>query len=209
MTVPHATEIRRHWYWRPGWHVGSRFYTWHVTFEGLPEVTALAAEYRSLLAGQPTLDVIPTQWLHLTMQGLGFVDQIDDDDVDAIVAAARVRCSALDPMVLTLGAPHVDPESIQIAVEPAEPVRRLRSAIRASIADVWGPEKVPEPAEPYSPHISLAYTNADGPAAPLVAALATLPGPVGRRCGERMPPHRPEPRSGNVRMGQLRHNYAR
>ncbi|GAA1799275.1 2'-5' RNA ligase family protein [Planosporangium flavigriseum] len=175
MAVPHATEIRRHWYWRPGWGIGTRFYTWHITFDGQPEVTKLAEQYRAVLTGQPMLDIIPTQWLHLTMQGIGFVDQVDRDQVDAIVAAAQERCAVLAPMELTLGAPHVDPESIQIAVEPAEPVRQLRAAIRAAIADVWGPVRVPEPAEPYTPHMSLAYTNADGPAAPLVEALAAVP----------------------------------
>jgi 2'-5' RNA ligase len=175
MVVPHTTDVRDHWYWRPGWGVGSRFYTWHITFDGQPEVVDLVERYRDVLAAQPNLDVIPTQWLHLTMQGIGFVDQIDRDQVDAIVAAASNRCAALPPMKLTVGAPHVDPESIQIALTPAEPVRQLRVAIRAAIADVWGHDQVPEPAEPYTPHMSLAYINAAGPAAPLERALAAAP----------------------------------
>ncbi|WP_213451182.1 2'-5' RNA ligase family protein [Rhizomonospora bruguierae] len=175
MVVPHATDVRDHWYWRPGWGVGSRFYTWHITFDGQPEVAELADRYRDVLALQPSLDIIPTQWLHLTMQGIGFVDQVDRGQVDAIVAAARTRCAALPPMKLTIGTPHVDPESIQIALAPAEPVRQLRAAIRAAIADVWGPDQVPEPAEPYTPHMSLAYINTAGPAAPLAHTLATAP----------------------------------
>ncbi|MFJ8582062.1 2'-5' RNA ligase family protein [Micromonospora sp. NPDC093277] len=173
MAVPHATTIRNHWYWRPGWGIGSRFYTWHITFDGQPEVEHLADRYRSLLSQQPSLDVIPNQWLHLTMQGIGFVQDVATDDADAIVAAARARCAQLTPFNLTIGAPHVDPESIQIAVDPIEPVRQLRNAIRAAIADVWGHDRVPEPAEPYNPHLSLAYTNTDGPAAPLVEVLSS------------------------------------
>lgn len=175
MAVAHATEVRRHWYWRPGWRIGARFYTWHITFDGHPEVAKLAEEYRQVLAKQPLLDVIPPQWLHLTMQGIGFVEQVERPNIDAIVAAARIRCARLAPMELTLGAPHVDPESIQIAVEPAQPVRRLRDAIRSAIADEWGSDRVPEPAEPYTPHMSLAYTNGDGAAAPLVEAISSGP----------------------------------
>ena len=33
----------------------------------------------------------------------------------------------------------------------------------------------PEPAEPYNPHLSLAYTNTDGPAVPLIEALSSAP----------------------------------
>lgn len=175
MAVPHATHIRNHWYWRPGWGIGSRFYTWHITFDGQPEVEHLADQYRTLLSQQPNLDVIPNQWLHLTMQGIGFVHDVVSEDVDAIVAAARARCAHLAPFKLTIGAPHVDPESIQIAVDPVEPVRQIRTAIRAAIADVWGSDRVPEPAEPYNPHLSLAYTNTEGPATPLIEALTSAP----------------------------------
>ncbi|MEU6072517.1 2'-5' RNA ligase family protein [Micromonospora sp. NPDC047074] len=175
MAVPHSSSIRNHWYWRPGWGVGSRFYTWHITFDGQPEVDELADQYRSLLSPHPSLDVIPNRWLHLTMQGIGFVQDVPVEDVDAIVAAAQDHCAQLAPFQLTIGAPHVDPESIQIAVDPVEPVRQLRAAIRAAIADVWGPDRVPEAAEPYNPHLSLAYTNTDAPAAPLIEALEDAP----------------------------------
>lgn len=175
MAVPHATHIRNHWYWRPGWGIGSRFYTWHITFDGQPEVEHLADQYRALLSQQPNLDVIPNQWLHLTMQGIGFVHNVAPEDVDAIVAATRARCAHLAPFKLTIAAPHVDPESIQIAVDPVEPVRQIRTAIRAAIADVWGSDRVPEPAEPYNPHLSLAYTNTEGPATPLIEALTSAP----------------------------------
>jgi hypothetical protein len=83
------------------------------------------------------------------MQGIGFVDNVDREQVDAIVTAAQTRCVALASMELAIGAPHVDPESIQIAVEPAASVRQLRAAIRAAIAD--------------------------GPAAPLVEARTAVP----------------------------------
>jgi 2'-5' RNA ligase len=175
MTNTNADKVKDHWYWRPGWHVGARFYTWHITFNDQPDVIALAHEYHDALKQQSLLDVVPDEWLHLTMQGIGFVDQVDTADVDAIVARASRRCASLSTMNLRIGRPHVDPESIQIAVEPAGPVQALRREIRSAIGDVWGTERIPEPAEPYSPHMSLAYINSEGPAAPLVDAIDATP----------------------------------
>ena len=175
MAHTNADKVKDHWYWRPGWHVGVRFYTWHITFNDQPEVIALASGYRNALKQQSMLDVVPHQWLHLTMQGIGFVDQVDTAEVDAIVDHARRRCANLAAMDLRIGRPHVDPESIQIAVEPAGPVQKLRREIRSAIGDVWGTGRIPEPAEPYSPHMSLAYINSAGPAAPLVDAIDATP----------------------------------
>jgi len=175
MTNTTTDKVKDHWYWRPGWHVGARFYTWHITFGDQPEVISLANGYRDVLKQQSMLDVVPNEWLHLTMQGIGFVDEIDATEVDKIVGQARRRCANLTPMSLRIGKPHLDPESIQIAVEPAEPVRNLRREIRSAIGDVWGTERIPEPAEPYSPHMSLAYINSAGPAAPLTDKVEAAP----------------------------------
>lgn len=175
MTHASVDRVKDHWYWRPGWQVGTRFYAWHITFADQPDVIELAERYRDVLGREHTLDVVPGQWLHVTMQGVGFVDQVEVADVDAIVARVRHRCAKLAPFVLRIGKPHVDPESIQIAVEPAEPVRALRHEIRSAIGDVWGVGGVPEPAEPFDPHLSLAYTNSAGSAAPLLKALEVVP----------------------------------
>ena len=40
-----------------------------------------------------------------------------------------------------------------------------------AIADVWGPDKVPEDADGFRPHVSLAYSNAAGPAEPIIQRL--------------------------------------
>lgn len=42
--------------------------------------------------------------------------------------------------------------------------------MRADIADVWGPDRVPEAVE-WSAHVSVAYASADGPGEPIEAAL--------------------------------------
>jgi 2'-5' RNA ligase len=111
------------------------------------------------------------------MQGIGFVDEVDQAAVEDIVERARARCGDLEPFDLSIGAPHVDPESVQIAVSPAEPVRQVRAAVRAAIADVWGSASVPEAEGPFNPHLSLAYTNRDADGTDVRLALEQVTAP--------------------------------
>jgi 2'-5' RNA ligase len=138
-------------------------------------VHQLAADYAPVLNDLPTLDPVSVRWLHLTMQGIGFTDEVDRDDVDAIADAVRDRCAALAPFTITLGPARVDPEALMLPVHPAQPVARLRATIRAAIADVWGPDNVPEDADGFRPHVSLAYSNAAGPAEPIIQRLGAQP----------------------------------
>jgi 2'-5' RNA ligase len=179
MTMPsHSTpRMINHWWWRPGWSVGRRFYTWHLTFEDAPDVVRLAHEYGAHLQVSG-LEVIPDRWLHLTMQGIGFVGEVDEVDVAKIVSAATARLSTLRPFVVALGPTVVDPEVVRLGVNPAEPVAQLRHELRAAIADVWGPEHVPDDADDFTPHVSLAYSNRDGDMQTvLTAASAVTPTP--------------------------------
>lgn len=161
--------MTNHWWWRPDWRPGRAFYTWHLTFDGQAEVHRLADAYRHALAPAEGLDLIPDRWLHLTMQGIGFVGEVPEKTVEDIVAAAERRLAALHSFGISLHAPIVDPEAILVPVQPAESVRHLRTVIRAAIGDVL-PE-VPE-GDDFTPHVSIAYSNAEGPAAPYAAAIA-------------------------------------
>ncbi|MCX4550626.1 MULTISPECIES: 2'-5' RNA ligase family protein [unclassified Streptomyces] len=163
--------MRDHWWWRPGWTVGRRFYTWHLTFDGQGDVHRLAAQYRAALAPIEGVDPIPDEWLHLTMQGVGFVGEVDQADVTAIVGTARERLAAVPAFDVTLSKPVVDPEAILIPAQPDSPVRAVRDAIRASIGEVL-PE-VPETAEGFTPHVSVGYSNATGPKTPFEETIAS------------------------------------
>jgi 2'-5' RNA ligase len=168
--------MRDHWWWRPGWRIGRKMYTWHITFDGQDRLHELVAVYQAALKPLPGLDLIPSRWLHLTMQGVGFTDEVSERDAYAIAPAARQRCAGLAPFELAFGRPIVDPESIQFALHPAEPARLLRRQIRAAIADVWGDANVSE-AEEWSPHVSIAYSNGVGSPEPYAEALAQVEAP--------------------------------
>ncbi|MGE7439939.1 2'-5' RNA ligase family protein [Kitasatospora sp. NPDC001175] len=161
-----------HWWWRPGWSVGRRFYTWHLTFADAPDVHQLAADYRHALADVAGLDLIPDPWLHLTMQGIGFVGEVSESEARAIAAAAAVHLAKVPAFDLALGPAIVTPEALLLKASPSAKVDAVRTAIRAGIGDLWS--KVPEAADGFRPHVSVAYSNANGPAAPAAAALETV-----------------------------------
>lgn len=154
------SDLVDHWWWRPGWSVGRRFYAWHLTFDGQAQVHRLAAGYRAALASVPGLTLVPDPWLHLTMQGLGFAGEVDETDVDAITAAAAERLADVAPFELYLTRPVITPEAIRWDPDSAGPAA-VRDAIRAAIAQVWS--DVPEPAEGFTAHVTIAYSSADGP----------------------------------------------
>jgi 2'-5' RNA ligase len=164
-----------HWWWRPGWTVGRRFYTWHLTFAGQRDVQRLAAAYRTALADVPGLDLIPDEWLHLTMQGIGFVDEVETSVVDVIVEAARVRLAAVEPFTLEFTRPGIDPESVHWALKDSGPAA-VRTAIRAGMGTVL--PDVPENEDGFRAHVSIAYSSSVGPAEPVYAALKRIDEPL-------------------------------
>jgi 2'-5' RNA ligase len=174
-TTTHADELRDHWWWRPGWQIGTRFYTWHLTFDGRVGVHQLVDQYQSALSGIAGLDLVPHRWLHVTMQGVGHVDQVDDHQIDRIVTAVRARLAVLDPVVIRFHRPVVRPEAIALPALPAGEVNRLRDAIRAALAEILGAASVPENSANYQPHLSLAYASGEQPTAQVIAALEAVP----------------------------------
>ena len=171
-----SDHMRDHWWWRPGWRVGRSMYTWHVTFDDQPQLHELVSAYQSALSSLPGLDLIPERWLHLTMQGIGFTDEVSEREIADIADAARKRLANQRPVPLTVGRASVDPEAIMFDVTPTDALSPIRSAIRAAISDVRGAAEVPE-SEEWTPHISLAYSNSNDVAAPYIAAIDSVSNP--------------------------------
>jgi 2'-5' RNA ligase len=174
--LQHATQVRDHWWWRPGWRVGRRFYTWHLTFEGQDTLHALVSSYQRHLAGVPGLDLVPQQWLHLTMQGVGFTDEIGDDEVDRIVTGARQRLARLPVAELTFHQPLLRPEAIVLPATPTTTVEAIRDAVRAAIAEARKIDvgQVPEADVRFIPHVTVAYISHEGAAQPLLEVLHSV-----------------------------------
>jgi 2'-5' RNA ligase len=207
--------MRRHWWLRPGWRPGRRLHAWHLTFgdqtvsRGRAELLRVAGECQARLAGLPGLDLVPAEWLHLTVQPVGFADEVDAGDAERIVAAVRRRGAALAPLRLTLGPAELQAEGVWLPVAPQAAVRRVRAAVRAGIAEVWGAARVPEAAGGFTPHVSLAYSDTDGPDEPFAAAIAAPAPPVGDGGGRSRPGDLVGSRHASLPVGDARNGTAR
>jgi 2'-5' RNA ligase len=160
-----------HWVWRRGWRAGRRKYAFHVTFDEQPAVHQLAAGYQQVLRGLDGLDLVPLRWLHLTVQSVGFIDEVSAEDAETILRAAQGRLAELPAPQVTLGPAIVTPEAILLVAEPADALAPARAAIREAILDVW-PARRLAGGEEWQPHVTVAYSNGDGLAARYQAALA-------------------------------------
>jgi 2'-5' RNA ligase len=119
----------------------------------------LASAVRPALESFKTLDVVEIDGIHLTVQGVGFTDEVSKCDIDRIADACATQCGKLGTIEATLEPPEVDEETVHVDVGPRERFIELKRALRAGIADVWGSDEVPEKMDSFRPHITLAYSN--------------------------------------------------
>ena len=166
--------VRNHWWWRPGWRTGRHFYACHFTLNDQPQLRALVHQYQDALAHLPNLDLIPARWLHVTMQGIGFTDEISTADLGAVTRRLRERLGSMEAPVVTFHRPTIHPEAVLLKAKPSEPLYQLRLAMYEAIASALGPDKFSEPQPElgrFQPHVSAAYVNSDGPAKPIADAI--------------------------------------
>jgi len=173
-----------HWFWRPGWHIGRSHYTWHVTFDADSPVRALAAAYQAAV-DLPFLDRVPLAGLHLTVQGVGFTDEVPRTELDAVVSAAGEALAAIPGFTLALGPADADEQGVPLAVRPFAPITAVRHALRRAIGAVRGP----------------------GPAARAPAGAARHAAGAGRRHAPE--PDRAQPRPRGLHLGDGRVRAAR
>ncbi|TCK27126.1 2'-5' RNA ligase family protein [Pseudonocardia endophytica] len=169
-----APRTRSHWWPRPGWHPGRDVYTWHITFDDAPELHRLAEQYQTQLRPLSGLNLVPIEWLHLTVQGVGFADEVSDDALHAVTASVQKSVRTLGAFPATFDAPVIFDEAIVLPPTPVEPFQDLLTAIRSGIADALGPDSVqtgPEQARGFRPHVSLAYSSGEHDSAPYRQAL--------------------------------------
>ena len=167
----HAAAVKDHWWWRPGMRPGRRVYAWHITFQTGSPLHDHAADYQQALAAVENLDLIPQEWLHLTIQGIGFTDEMGENEIADVIDRTRQRFADWEPFDLEFGKPIIRPEAVAIHPTPGETVVELRHLLREAIANVRGESRVEGSADGFQPHVSVAYVNADGPSAPIARAI--------------------------------------
>lgn len=182
-----AARMRSHWWPRPGWAPGRLIYTWHITFDGAEELHRLAADYQRQLAPLPELNLVPREWLHLTVQGVGYTDEVALDRLQAVTDAVTADVGKFGAFDATFTRPVVVEEAIVLPPEPTESFQKLLAVIRSAMASVLGENQVPigpEQTHGFRPHVSIAYSAGDHDAEPYRAALGAIaPEPATVRIG--------------------------
>jgi 2'-5' RNA ligase len=166
---PYPVQMENHWWPRPGRRPGRELYQWNLLFHDHPEVRSAVAQVQQRLTGQQGLDLIAPQWLHVTAYIAGFADEIPAPAVQVMVEeASRLLCDA-EPITVSLGRIYLSPQAVVLPLEPftaLEPVlSAARMATKAAGADGH------QDTDPWTPHISVAYSNDTGQAAPIATAL--------------------------------------
>ncbi|MGH3255915.1 MAG: 2'-5' RNA ligase family protein [Streptosporangiaceae bacterium] len=183
MPTTNDAHVRNHWYWRPGWRAGRHLYACHLTLDDQPQLRELIDHCQDALAHLENLDLIPPGSLHLTMQRIGWADEISSTELEVVAERIADRLRDAPRPVVTFHQPTVWDEAIVLKALPAEPIYALRVAVYQAIEAALGPRALPvaPPApEQFVPHVSVAYVNGDGLAQPVFDALSRvrLPLPV-------------------------------
>ncbi len=166
---PLPTQMANHWRQRPGRPPDRVSYHWHILFRDQPQVHELAAAAQRKLDGLPGLDPVPLQWLHLTTLRAGFADEVSAPSVDNMLATAEHLLSDIEPIDVTLGRVLYFSEAVTLAAEPADALQPVLSSVAIAAREAGLPGVTDT--RPWLPHITIAYSNGTGPAAPIVQAL--------------------------------------
>ncbi|HET9658533.1 MAG TPA: 2'-5' RNA ligase family protein [Kineosporiaceae bacterium] len=170
---PDADTLADHWWWRPGWQVGTRFYAWHITVADLPALAEHVATHQQALSRFGFLDPVPREWLHITVQGLDHIQAVDDATRDRVLAEVGRRLEGITAPTLTFARPVLFTEAIVIPPTDPEPLSAIRDAIRDGIQATYGtPEG--KPPNRFRPHVSAAYVNQAADPRPVREALDAL-----------------------------------
>ena len=161
---PPATG-RAYWRQRPGWRTGQDFYACFLTLDDQPELRGLVRRYQDAIGHRPDLDLIPPRWLHITMQGIGFADEISPADLGAVTERISERLRAMRPPTTTFHRPTIRPTAVYLKADPPEPLIGLHLALHEAVSSAVGPgrfgEAAPGPGK-FAPHVSIAYASHDG-----------------------------------------------
>jgi 2'-5' RNA ligase len=171
-----VSPLADHWWWRPGVCPGRRLLVWHILLGDQSEVRDLVRHCQDKLTDLDGLDLIPAEWLHMTTQIVGFADEIPDEEIEAMINAAAERLADLDPVQVEVGKMWFHPEAVMLTARPAHILDPVRLAIRDAVAATVSRHQLADEPD-WTPHVSVAYSNATGPAAPIIAAFKIPPRP--------------------------------
>lgn len=157
------TSLVDHWR-RTGWTPGRRSFHWFLALDHCSELVAITAYCHKRLRRVPTLDLVPTDTLHVTVQRIAFAGEITLAELGVVADATRQRCVVMSELDLTIGPLSGSSGAVRFSVGPHEPVSRVRAVTREVIRDILGAGALAADDTTFTPHVSIAYNNNPAPA---------------------------------------------
>jgi 2'-5' RNA ligase len=144
---------------------------WHVLLGGDPAAQAAAATARQRLARFTGLHMTPAEWLHVTILRAGTASTVTRDDMSRMIATAQDALAQTGPVTVTLERVFYHPEAIVLGVSPGSALAPVFEAARTATREVLGADAGDADGNEFMPHMTLAYSAAEQPAAPVIAKL--------------------------------------
>jgi 2'-5' RNA ligase len=167
---PFPVQMEDHWLPQRGADPARTQLIWLVPFRDHPEVTELVATAQARLAGLAGLDLVPREWLHMTTVVGGFSNQITAGQAEAMADHARRLLGSVPPVRMTLGRILYHPRAIMLDARPHDALDAVVRAVQHATRLAIGREGRLYH-DPWVPHVTVAYSNTVGPAAPIIEAL--------------------------------------
>jgi hypothetical protein len=165
--VTDAATVVNHWTELSEWWPGRSLFACYLTFENQPELHQAVTAYQGALADLPTLDLIWQEWLHLTMQGIAFTDELHPGQAEEMAAAVRDALAVGPSCEFTLQPPMVGSDGVYLPAAQPQPLAAVRGAIAAAAGRTLSPRSLYAlPGQEdggFVPHVSIAYANGQVP----------------------------------------------
>jgi 2'-5' RNA ligase len=165
-------EMKNHWQ-REGWWPGRSGYYWYLTFEGAPALHELARACQTAIQDDTTYDLTPIDDLHMTLDRVGFEEEVTEYELQAVQTAAGVAVRNHDALTIDVGPLAGSAGALNFSVSPHAALDDLRISLSEASRTAVG--SVASEGD-FRPHVGIAYRNQPGPAAPVIETVARLRG---------------------------------
>ncbi|MCW2758426.1 MAG: hypothetical protein JWO46_2172, partial [Nocardioidaceae bacterium] len=123
-----------HHEWRPDWTLDRTCLYWYMTFDMDTALIERAEQLGPALTRLHWVNRVPTDWLHLTLQEVGYVDDVTPEEVSQIAEAAR-QVQDLLPLNVELGAVTTMTDAVVLPAVLSPELVQAHALLADSIGD--------------------------------------------------------------------------
>lgn len=146
---------------------------WHILMKDQPQVVDLARDVQQRLAQFPGLHMTPLERLHMTTLVAGPSLQFSPEQQRQMIKTASAMLANTPALTVTVGGIGYHPEAIVLGVKPKRALMSVHDAVQAATRAVTNGREPDNAPLRWLPHITVCYSTADQPMAPIIAALGT------------------------------------